>query len=138
MFYTLFLWIMDWLTKVVGYKTAIQIKDLGDAFIILVLGVYAKEWFIDSLFYQEVDLDPLQDPKIVILKVEDSPRKYMINPQSRYNLVATKFAWLIVRITNQKKLSHKNFNGIRLVSWIVVIILLFMAALFSAYEYLPR
>ena len=101
-------------------------------------GIYAKEWFIDSLFYTEVDLDPLQDPKIVILKVEDSPRKYMINPQNRYDLVATKLAWLIVRVTSQKKLSHKNLNGIRLVSWLVIIILFFVAALFSAYEYLPR
>lgn len=136
MFDGLFLRIMDWLNNIVGYEAAIRIKDLGDAFIILVLGIYAKEWLIDSSFYNEVDLDPLQNPKIVILKVEDSPRKYMINPQSRYDLVVTKLAWLIVRITNQKKLSHKNLNGIRFVSWLVVIVLLFVAALFSAYEYL--
>jgi len=60
----------------------------------------------------------------------------MINPQSRYDLVVTKLAWFIVRITSQKRLSHKNLNEIRLVSWLMVKGLLFVAILFSAYEYL--
>ena len=138
MFYNLFLAIMTFLTSVFGYYNALHIKDLGDAFIIFVLGTYFKEWLIDAPFFEQVRIDEDQDPKMAIIRVEGSPREYTINHKSRHSYVTLKLAWIIIRLTKKDKLIYKDLNTIRTITWVVIAILLFLSAILTGNEYLVK
>lgn len=138
MSYNLFFAIMTFLTSIFGYENALHIKDLGDAFIIFVLGTYLKEWWIDAPFFEQVSIDEDQDPKMAIVRVEGSPRKYTINPKSHHGYVTLKLAWIVIRLTKKDKLIYKDLNTIRAITWVVITILLFLSAILTGNEYLVK
>jgi hypothetical protein len=128
---------MNWLNSVFGYTVAVRIKDLGDAFIVAVIAIYLKEWLIDGPFYKNVDLDPEQDKKMAIVIVEGTSNQYTINPRTNHGYVENKIAWIVARLTGKASLNYKDLETIRSSSRIILAVLLFVAVLFTVYEYLP-
>ncbi|MDR3586886.1 MAG: hypothetical protein P4L59_16465 [Desulfosporosinus sp.] len=136
MIYKFFIVCMDYLRHLYGYKVAIEIKNLGDAAIVFVIGGYVMS-LLWAKFWTEVELDPKFDPEMIIVEMESSPRRYVIKSKNVFATIVGFVSWCIVRVSHRDSYKVTSIKRVITVLIIFSIILLAFGLLFTIWPYVP-
>ncbi|MDR3540245.1 MAG: hypothetical protein P4L69_04670 [Desulfosporosinus sp.] len=135
-FYKIFITTMNFLRSLFGYKTAIRIKDLGDAAITAVVGGCIVAW-LWATFWLEVEIDPKLREDLIILEMETSPRRYTINPKGVFGVIVGFIAWCIVRASRQDSYKVTSIRRVIIILMIIGLIVVAFGLLFILWDYIP-
>lgn len=127
---------MDFLCRTFGYRTAVRIKDLGDAAVTLVVGGYIAAW-LWAKFWLEVEIDPKLREDLIILQMKTSPRVYTINPKGVFGVIEGFLAWCIVRVSRKDSFKVKSLRRVIILIMIIGLIVVAFGLLFTIWDYIP-
>lgn len=135
-FYKIFITTMNSLRSVFGYKTAIRIKDLGDAGITAVVGGCIVTW-LWAKFWLEVEIDTKLREDLIILEMETSPRRYTINPKGVFGVIVGFIAWCIVHVSRQDSYKVTSMRRVIILIMVIGLIIVAFGLLFTIWDYIP-